>query len=100
MTLLKEGQDAIIKDIFKLAFSDFLVCTFSSNVCRLVYELRMALRPFISNLYEVITVDMDYFFMYGNDINYVATKNINEDLSDSMENAKSQELYFKKGKIH
>ena len=60
----------------------------------------MALRPFISNLYEVITVDMDYFFMYGNDINYVATKNINEDLSDSMKNTKSQELYFKKGKIH
>ena len=51
-----------------MAFSDFVVCTFSSNVCRLVYELRMALRPFISGLYEVITVDMDYFFMYGNDI--------------------------------
>ena len=57
-----------MKDVFKLAFSDFVVCTFSSNVCRLVYELRMALRPFISGLYEVITVDMDYFFMYGNDI--------------------------------
>ena len=57
-----------MKDVFKLAFSDFVVCTFSSNVCRLVYELRMAIRPFISGLYEVITVDMDYFFMYGNDI--------------------------------
>ena len=64
----QQGQDAIMKDVFKLAFSDFVVCTFSSNVCRLVYELRMAVRPFISGLYEVITVDMDYFFMYGNDI--------------------------------
>ena len=35
-----QGQDAIVKDIFMLANSDFLVCTFSSNVCRLAYELR------------------------------------------------------------
>ena len=70
----KEGQDAIIKDVFKLAFSDFLVCTFSSNVCRLAYELRMAYRPFVSNLYEVITLDMDYFFMYGSDMRYKVIK--------------------------
>lgn len=69
-----QGQDAIIKDIFKLALSDFLVCTFSSNVCRLAYELRMALRPFVSHLYEVISLDMDYFFQYGNDIDYVTLR--------------------------
>lgn len=68
-----KGQDAIVKDVFKLAFSNFLVCTFSSNVCRLAYELRMALRPFVADLYEVVTLDMDYFFQYGNSVDYMAT---------------------------
>ena len=30
----------------------------------------MALRPFVSSLYEVVTLDMDYFMQYGNEINY------------------------------
>ena len=50
--------------------SDFVVCTFSSNVCRLVYELRMALRPFVSGLYEVVSLDVAYFLQYGNDKHY------------------------------
>ena len=61
-----------MKDVFKLAFSDFVVCTFSSNVCRLAYELRLALRPFVVDLYEVITVDIDYFFEYGQEFTYIA----------------------------
>ncbi len=60
-----QGQDAIIKDLFVLAHSDFLVCTFSSNVCRLAYELRLALKPFVSDLYEVVSLDNDYIFQYG-----------------------------------
>ena len=79
----KEGQDAIIKDIFKLAFSDFLVCTFSSNVCRLAYELRMALRPFVSHLYEVVSLDMDYFLQYGNEVDYVAQSRV-VDIEDQL----------------
>ncbi len=40
---------SIITDVFKLASADFLVCTFSSNICRLAYELRLGLRPTISD---------------------------------------------------
>ena len=36
---LKRGLENIIYDIYSLANCDFVVCTFSSNVCRLVYEL-------------------------------------------------------------
>ena len=44
-----EAVFGIMTDVFKLASADFLVCTHSSNVCRLAYELRMALKPFILN---------------------------------------------------
>ena len=37
-----KGQDFIALDILKLAQADFLVCTFSSNVCRIAYSLRTA----------------------------------------------------------
>ena len=50
----------------------FQVCTFSSNVCRLAYELRLALKPFVVDLYDVISVDMDYFYQYGQDFTYIA----------------------------
>ncbi|VDN15149.1 unnamed protein product [Dibothriocephalus latus] len=36
---------AIMTDILALAKSDFLVCTASSNVCRLAYELMLAQQP-------------------------------------------------------
>ena len=65
-----------MKDVFKLAFSDFVVCTFSSNVCRLAYELRMALRPFVGHLYEVVSLDMDYFLQYGNEIYYETLRDL------------------------
>ena len=39
-----KGQDFIALDILKLARADFLVCTFSSNVCRIAYSLRTATR--------------------------------------------------------
>ncbi|KAM7535887.1 hypothetical protein Aperf_G00000098466 [Anoplocephala perfoliata] len=35
----KAGLESIIYDVFTLANCDYVVCTFSSNVCRLVYEL-------------------------------------------------------------
>ncbi|KAL7059204.1 hypothetical protein AAHC03_013752 [Spirometra sp. Aus1] len=36
---------SIVSDILVLAKSDFLVCTASSNVCRLAYELMLAQQP-------------------------------------------------------
>ena len=41
----ENALNAIIRDVFLLANSDFLVCTMSSNVCRLAHELRMASEP-------------------------------------------------------
>ncbi|VDK37841.1 unnamed protein product [Dibothriocephalus latus] len=38
-------EDAIMTDILALAKSDLLVCTASSNVCRLAYELMLAQQP-------------------------------------------------------
>ena len=39
-----QGIDAIALDILKLSESDFIVCTFSSNVCRIAYSLRTAIK--------------------------------------------------------
>jgi glycoprotein 6-alpha-L-fucosyltransferase len=38
----ESSVDAIILDVHMLANSDFLVCTMSSNVCRLAYELKLS----------------------------------------------------------
>lgn len=90
-----QGQEAIIKDVFLLAQSDFLVCTFSSNVCRLAYELRLALKPFVSNLHEVISLDIDYFYQYGHQVEYVAK---HKRLQGSYKGS-NQELTFNKGDV-
>ncbi len=37
----REGVESISYDIMYLANCDFVVCTFSSNICRLVYELML-----------------------------------------------------------
>ena len=37
-----QGIDTIALDIMKLSESEFIVCTFSSNVCRIAYSLRTA----------------------------------------------------------
>lgn len=90
-----EGQDAIVKDVFLLAYSDFLVCTFSSNIGRLAYELRYALRPFAVDLYEVVSVDISYFFQYGQDANYMA----NHKRPDQTPFRNSTELTYVKGDL-
>ncbi len=37
----REGFESISYDVMYLANCDFVVCTFSSSVCRLVYELML-----------------------------------------------------------
>ena len=37
-----QGFEALLFDLYFLAQADYLVCTFSSNICRLAYELRLA----------------------------------------------------------
>ena len=37
----QNGQKSIALDVYYLSMADFIVCTFSSNVCRLAYALRL-----------------------------------------------------------
>ena len=37
----QNGQKSIALDVHYLSMADFIVCTFSSNVCRLAYALRL-----------------------------------------------------------
>jgi len=48
-------------DIDMLAHSDFLVCTFSSQVCRLAYEIMQTLHPDASNKFK----SLDDIYYYG-----------------------------------
>nr|CAG4648559.1 EOG090X03KK [Polyphemus pediculus] len=51
----------ILLDIHMLAHSDYLVCTFSSQVCRLAYEIMQTLHPDASNKFK----SLDDIYYYG-----------------------------------
>ena len=42
----KEIIESVLVDLYFLANTDYLVCDFSSNLCRLAYELKQSLPPF------------------------------------------------------
>ena len=50
----------IITDIHMLSRTDYLVCTFSSQVCRLAYEIMQHLKPDASNNFKSLD-DIWYF---------------------------------------
>ncbi|XP_053381682.1 alpha-(1,6)-fucosyltransferase-like [Mercenaria mercenaria] len=50
----------ILFDVHMLSMCDFVICTMSSNVCRLVYELMQSRDGDASN--RLISLDTDYFF--------------------------------------
>lgn len=50
----------VILDIYFLSRSDFLVCTFSSQVCRVAYEMMQSLHPDASSLF--VSLDDVYYF--------------------------------------
>ncbi|XP_071440949.1 alpha-(1,6)-fucosyltransferase [Hetaerina americana] len=51
----------IIIDIHFLSMSDYLVCTFSSQVCRIAYEIMQQLRPDASDRFR----SLDDIYYYG-----------------------------------
>ena len=51
----------ILVDIHMLAHSDHLVCTFSSQVCRLAYEIMQTLHPDASSKFK----SLDDIYYYG-----------------------------------
>ncbi|KAL1506287.1 hypothetical protein ABEB36_005679 [Hypothenemus hampei] len=60
----------IIYDIHMLALSDFLVCTFSSQVCRIAYEVMQNYYPDASSRYK--SLDDIYYYGGQNPHNMVA----------------------------
>ncbi|VVC25206.1 Hypothetical protein CINCED_3A022785 [Cinara cedri] len=56
-----QSLSGIITDIHFLSLSDYLVCTFSSQVCRVAYEIMNSLHPDASNLYT----SLDDIYYYG-----------------------------------
>lgn len=61
----EQGLNGVLVDIFLLSQSDYLVCTFSSNVCRLAYVMNMAVNP--STATNVASIDSSFNFAFGVD---------------------------------
>ena len=62
----------------------------------LLYNIFFLLcRPFVSNLYEVVSVDINYFFQYGQEVWYKANHKRAEQTYKGVSNA--AELAFIKG---
>ncbi|XP_064469229.1 alpha-(1,6)-fucosyltransferase-like isoform X2 [Ornithodoros turicata] len=53
---------AVVKDIFLLSQCDLVVCTFSSGLCRVVYELMHERRTDATS--HIVSLDVDYFYAY------------------------------------
>ncbi|KII63755.1 Alpha-(1,6)-fucosyltransferase [Thelohanellus kitauei] len=57
----QKGTYSILSDIYNLANTDYLVCTFSSNVCRLAFQLMNGKRMDASENYH----SLDHVFLYA-----------------------------------
>ncbi|EUB54679.1 Alpha-(1,6)-fucosyltransferase [Echinococcus granulosus] len=61
----KKGIESIVYDVFSLANCDHVVCTFSSNICRLVYELLLTdMRVYGDRTTHVQSID-NIYTMHG-----------------------------------
>jgi len=69
----------IILDIHFLAHSDFLVCTFSSQVCRVAYELMQTLHPDASEMFSSLD---DIFYFGGQNAHNVQAVYAHESIND------------------
>ncbi|UXI15991.1 PAB-dependent polyA-specific ribonuclease subunit PAN3 [Sarcoptes scabiei] len=65
----------IILDIWLLSESDFLVCTFSSQVCRLAYELMQSIEPGTDRSADFSSLDDIYYFGGQNSHSQIAILN-------------------------
>ena len=59
----KVGFESFLFDLHFLSQADHLVCTFSSNVCRLAYELLLPSAPDTYRL--VVSLDIHYFNLFA-----------------------------------
>ena len=70
----KIGLESILFDLHFLSHADYLVCTFSSNICRRAYELMTAKKPDTYKLAR--SLDVHYY-------NYFEIKNYQIALVDN-----------------
>lgn len=73
----------IILDIHFLSRSDFLVCTFSSQVCRIAYEIMQNMNPDAANNFR--SLDDIYYFGGQNAHNHVAVSEYKPQQSGEIE---------------
>ena len=85
----------LIRDFYGLVNSQFLVCTFSSNFCRLAYEYKLATFPFLMDLYQVTSLDLNPFGDF--DRKYLANHNRTLNL-DQLDFTRGDTIYVHKTK--
>ncbi|XP_025108914.1 alpha-(1,6)-fucosyltransferase-like [Pomacea canaliculata] len=64
----RDGLSAVLVDLHFLSMCDFVVCTFTSNVCRAVYELMQTRHGDASS--KVYSLDSSVYFLTDGDIHY------------------------------
>lgn len=55
----REGFESLLFDLYFLSRADYLVCTFSSNICRLAYEMRLLHTNDTNRIFR--SLDVPYF---------------------------------------
>nr|CAD2123487.1 unnamed protein product [Meloidogyne enterolobii] len=88
---------AIFAEIRTLAKCRFVVCTFSSNVCRLVYELMQAYRGYAGD--NVYSIDYDYAeYWYKKEM--ISTSDYKAKNKDEIDALEGDIIIFKKQKLN
>lgn len=86
----KEGLLGIITDIYLLSLCDFIVCTYSSNICRLMSEYKQLKFP--ETTQKVVSLDRVYFTNDLNERTGVAIQNHIPRAANEMAAQKSDKL--------
>ena len=94
---LPDSHNSLIQDFFQLANADFLLCTFSSNLGRLVYEYRTATKYTNSDLYEVMSMDLNPFGDFPRNYQSIHARNV-QDINE-LNFEKNVLIYVPKHKI-
>lgn len=84
-----ESLNGILIDIHLLSLTDFLVCTFSSQVCRVAYEIMQTMHVDASDKF----VSLDDIYYYGGQMNHF------QEVSIAHHPQKPDQLELRKGDI-
>ena len=92
---IPEVHNDLVFDFFGLVRANFLVCTFSSNFCRLVYEYKLVTVPSM-DLYEAVSLDLNPFGDF--DRKYIANHKRFFNNEESLNFQKGDTIYVHKTK--